>query len=263
MLPIIDTPTIQLIVEEAIESGIEEICIITNSCKHDMEDYFDINYELEDRLLKSGKQKEYEQVHAIASMARVFFVHQKEPKGLGHAISCAKSFIGDEPYAVLLGDDVVKNRKGDPALKQLVDAFEKVQSSILGVQTVALDQVHKYGVVSPISESNSRLVEINDMVEKPRTEEAPSRLAVLGRYILTPEIFDAIEVTPKGKGNEIQLTDAIKILNKKQKVYAYDFEGERYDVGDRFGFVKATIDFALERDDLKGQVKEYLEKIIK
>ena len=263
MLPIIDTPTIQLIVEEAIESGIEEICIITNSCKHDMEDYFDINYELEDRLLKSGKQKEYEQVHAIASMARVFFVHQKEPKGLGHAISCAKSFIGDEPFAVLLGDDVVKNRKGDPALKQLVDAFEKVQSSILGVQTVALDQVHKYGVVSPISESDSRLVEINDMVEKPRTEEAPSRLAVLGRYILTPEIFDAIEVTPKGKGNEIQLTDAIKILNKKQKVYAYDFEGERYDVGDRFGFVKATIDFALERDDLKGQVKEYLEKIIK
>ena len=263
MLPIIDIPTIQLIVEEAVASGIEEILIITNNCKHDMEDYFDINYELEQRLLNSNKIKEYELIHNIAFMSNIHFIHQKEPKGLGHAVLCGKSFVGDEPFAVLLGDDVVKNRNGLPALRQLIDAYNEVGCSILGVQEVARDQVNKYGVVKPVKEVSNRLIEINDMIEKPSIEEAPSNLAVLGRYVLNPEIFESLENTAPGKGGEIQLTDAVKILNNSQNVYAYNFEGERYDVGDRFGFIKATIDFALEREDLKERVLDYIKHIAK
>lgn len=261
MLPIIDIPTIQLIVEEAVASGIEEILIITNNSKHDMEDYFDINYELEQRLLNSSKIKEYELIHNIAFMSNIHFIHQKEPKGLGHAVLCGKSFVGDEPFAVLLGDDVVKNRNGLPALRQLIDAYNEVGCSILGVQEVARDQVNKYGVVKPVKEVSNRLIEINDMIEKPSIEEAPSNLAVLGRYVLNPEIFVSLENTAPGKGGEIQLTDAVKILNNSQNVYAYNFEGERYDVGDRFGFIKATIDFALEREDLKERVLDYIKHI--
>lgn len=261
MLPIIDIPTIQLIVEEAVASGIEEILIITNNSKHDMEDYFDINYELEQRLLNSSKIKEYELIHNIAFMSNIHFIHQKEPKGLGHAVLCGKSFVGDEPFAVLLGDDVVKNRNGLPALRQLIDAYNEVSCSILGVQEVARDQVNKYGVVKPVKEVSNRLIEINDMIEKPSIEEAPSNLAVLGRYVLNPEIFESLENTAPGKGGEIQLTDAVKILNNSQNVYAYNFEGERYDVGDRFGFIKATIDFALEREDLKERVLDYIKHI--
>lgn len=261
MLPIIDIPTIQLIVEEAVASGIEEILIITNNSKHDMEDYFDINYELEQRLLNSNKIKEYELIHNIAFMSNIHFIHQKEPKGLGHAVLCGKSFVGDEPFAVLLGDDVVKNRNGLPALRQLIDAYNEVGCSILGVQEVARDQVNKYGVVNPVKEVSNRLIEINDMIEKPSIEEAPSNLAVLGRYVLNPEIFESLENTAPGKGGEIQLTDAVKILNNSQNVYAYNFEGERYDVGDRFGFIKATIDFALEREDLKERVLDYIKHI--
>ena len=261
MLPIIDIPTIQLIVEEAVASGIEEILIITNNSKHDMEDYFDINYELEQRLLNLNKIKEYELIHNIAFMSNIHFIHQKEPKGLGHAVLCGKSFVGDEPFAVLLGDDVVKNRNGLPALRQLIDAYNEVGCSILGVQEVARDQVNKYGVVNPVKEVSNRLIEINDMIEKPSIEEAPSNLAVLGRYVLNPEIFESLENTAPGKGGEIQLTDAVKILNNSQNVYAYNFEGERYDVGDRFGFIKATIDFALEREDLKERVLDYIKHI--
>ena len=261
MLPIIDIPTIQLIVEEAVASGLEEILIITNNSKHDMEDYFDINYELEQRLLNSNKIKEYELIHNIAFMSNIHFIHQKEPKGLGHAVLCGKSFVGDEPFAVLLGDDVVKNRNGLPALRQLIDAYNEVGCSILGVQEVARDQVNKYGVVNPVKEVSNRLIEINDMIEKPSIEEAPSNLAVLGRYVLNPEIFESLENTAPGKGGEIQLTDAVKILNNSQNVYAYNFEGERYDVGDRFGFIKATIDFALEREDLKERVLDYIKHI--
>ena len=261
MLPIIDTPTIQLIVEEAIESGIEEILIITNTSKHDMEDYFDVNFELEERLKRSNKINEFELIHKIAYLTNVTFVHQKEPKGLGHAILCGKTFAAGEPVAVLLGDDVVKNKNGSPALKQLVNQFEKVNASILGVQTVAKDQVNKYGIIKPTNNISGRLVEVEDMVEKPSIEESPSCLAILGRYILTPEIFEELEKTKPGKGGEIQLTDAIKLLCDKQKVYAYDFEGERYDVGDRFGFVKATIDYALDREDLKEDVQNYIDKI--
>lgn len=263
MLPIIDTPTIHYIVQEAIDSGIEEILIITNSSKHDMEDYFDINYELEHRLLASGKNAEYEEIHKIAMMTNVHFVHQREPKGLGHAVLCGKSFAAGEPVAVLLGDDVVNNPKGKPALLQLIEAYEQTGGTVLGVQTVDHSQVNKYGIVSPCNKVNDRLVEINDMVEKPALDEAPSDMAVLGRYVLTPEIFEAIENTKPGKGGEIQLTDAIKIVNEKQKVYAYDFEGTRYDVGDRFGFIKATIDYSLQREDLKDKVSAYIKEVSK
>ncbi len=265
MLPIIDTPTIQMIVEEAIESGIEEILIITNAHKHEMENHFDINFELEARLRASEKHEDADLVHKIAMMANVHYVRQKEPRGLGHAVLCAKTFVGNEPFAVLLGDDLVVNRNGKPALKQLMDAYDKHQASILGVQTVAKENVSKYGIVAPKVDGikDVRTTEIVEMVEKPKMEEAPSQLAVLGRYILTPEIFAKLEVTPVGKGNEIQLTDGIRLLLKDQKVFAYDFEGERYDVGDKFGFVKATIDFALERDDLKEKVSEYIKSIAK
>ena len=263
MLPIVDIPTVQYIVDEAVKSGIEEVLIITNSNKHCMENHFDKSYELEDRLTASGKLKEVEMINRIANMANIYYVRQKEPRGLGHAILCAKSFIGNEPFAILLGDDVVINKEGEPALRQLINAYKKVNASIVGVQTVAEDQVSKYGIVAPSEYdiSQGRLKKLYDMVEKPKQEEAPSRLAVLGRYVLTPEIFDLLENQTPGAGGEIQLTDAIKRLMTSQAVYSYDFEGTRYDVGDKNGFIKATIDFALDREDLHDSVATYIKEI--
>ena len=266
MLPIVDTPTIQYIIQEAVDSGIEEILIITNSNKHAMENHFDKNYELESRLLESGKIKQAKEINDIANLANIYYIRQKEPKGLGHAVLCAKSFIGDEPFAVLLGDDVVVNDK-KPALRQLIDAYIQKEASVVGVQTVEHKDVNKYGIVRPskshIVECAGRLVKLSDMIEKPPINEAPSDLAVLGRYVLTPKIFELLETQSKGTGNEIQLTDAIKRLMDIQAVYAYDFEGIRYDVGDKFGFIKATIDFALNREDLREQVQEYLRELVK
>ena len=263
MLPIVDIPTVQYIVEEAVQSGIEEILIITNSNKHCMENHFDKSYELEARLLESGKQKEVDMINAIAGMANIYYVRQKEPRGLGHAILCAKSFIGNEPFAILLGDDVVVNKGGKPALKQLIDTYNKVGASVVGVQTVPEENVSKYGIVAPdLHFSNeSRLSKLYDMVEKPKKEDAPSRLAVLGRYVLTPEIFELLETQGAGAGGEIQLTDAIKRLMETQAVYAYDFEGHRYDVGDKFGFIQATVDFALERSELHDAVAAYIQEL--
>ena len=264
MLPIVDIPTIQYIVEEAVESGIEEILIITNSNKHCMENHFDKNYELEARLLEANKQKEAEMLNTIAGLANIYYVRQKEPKGLGHAILCAKSFIGHDPFAVLLGDDVVVNEGGKPALKQLIDAYNMIGASVVGVQQVPESQVHKYGIVAPAlhqPSSNPRLKKLYDMVEKPKLEDAPSRLAVLGRYVLKPEIFDYLETQGIGAGGEIQLTDAIKRLMYTQTVYAYDFEGHRYDVGDKFGFIQATVDFALKREELHDQVAAYIKEL--
>lgn len=263
MLPIVDIPTIQFIVEEAVQSGIEEILVITNANKHCMENHFDKNYELEARLLESGKKAEAEMINSIAGMANIYYVRQKEPKGLGHAILCAKSFIGDEPFAILLGDDVVVNKNGTPALKQLIQAYNKVGASVVGVQTVAPDQVSKYGIVAPSKDypPEGRLTKLFDMVEKPAKEKAPSRLAVLGRYVLRSEIFELLENQTAGAGGEIQLTDAIRRLMVTQAVYAYDFEGIRYDVGDKFGFIKATLDFALDRPELKDQVTEYIKEL--
>ena len=266
MLPIVDTPTIQYIIQEAVDSGIEEILIITNSNKHAMENHFDKNYELESRLLESGKIKQAKEINDIANLANIYYIRQKDPKGLGHAVLCAKSFIGNEPFAVLLGDDVVVNDK-KPALRQLIDAYIQKEASVVGVQTVEHKDVNKYGIVRPskshIVECAGRLVKLSDMIEKPPINEAPSDLAVLGRYVLTPKIFELLETQSKGTGNEIQLTDAIKRLMDIQAVYAYDFEGIRYDVGDKFGFIKATIDFALNREDLREQVQEYLRELVK
>lgn len=265
MLPIVDTPTVQYIVEEAVKSGIEEILVITNSNKHCMENHFDKNYELEARLSESGKLKEVKMIDDIARMANIYYVRQKEPKGLGHAILCAKSFIGNEPFAILLGDDIVVNKDGDPALKQLIRAFEEKNASIVGVQTVPDKDVHKYGIVSPSKSTlpQGRLTKLCDMVEKPKTEDAPSHLAVLGRYVLTPAIFDYLENQTTGAGGEIQLTDAIKRLMDAQAVYAYDFEGVRYDAGDKFGFIKATIDFALDRPELREPLAAYIKELAK
>lgn len=266
MLPIVDIPTIQYIIEEAVKSGIEEILVITNSNKHCMENHFDKSYELEERLMSSGKTKEVDMINHIANLANIYYVRQKEPKGLGHAILCAKSFIGNEPFAILLGDDVVVNKDSKPALRQLIDVYEELGASVVGVQTVATEQVHKYGIVEPDKRhktKNDRLVKLSGMVEKPQAKEAPSNYAVLGRYVLTPEIFPLLQTQSIGAGGEIQLTDAICRLLDTQAVYAYDFEGIRYDVGDKFGFIKATIDFALEREDLKQDVSTYIQKIAK
>lgn len=263
MLPIVDTPTIQYIIQEAVDSGIEEILIITNSNKHAMENHFDKSYELENRLKESGKDKEVAMIESIANMANIYYIRQKEPKGLGHAVLCAKSFIGDEPFAVLLGDDVVVNKNGKPALQQLIDAYHDTQASVVGVQTVPKEDVSKYGIVSPSKShpTKGRLAKLSDMVEKPTVEKAPSQMAVLGRYVLTPKVFELLETQGKGAGGEIQLTDAIKRLMDIQAVYAYDFEGIRYDVGDKFGFIKATIDFSLDREDLKEKVSAYIKKL--
>ena len=264
MLPIVDIPTIQYIIQEAVDSGIEEILIITNSNKHAMENHFDKNYELEERLKESGKLEQVKMIQDIADMANIYYIRQKEPKGLGHAVLCAKSFIGDEPFAVLLGDDVVVNKEGKPALKQLIEQYEQTSASVVGVQTVAKKDVSKYGIVEPSKShpAKGRLVKLTDMVEKPAPEKAPSQMAVLGRYVLTPEIFELLETQGKGAGGEIQLTDAIKRLLDRQAVYAYDFEEKRYDVGDKFGFIKATIDFALDLEDLHDQVNDYIYTLV-
>lgn len=259
MLPIVDIPTIQYIVQEAVDSGIEEILIITNSNKHAMENHFDRNYELEERLKQSGKNVEVKMITDIADLANIYYIRQKEPKGLGHAVLCAKSFIGDEPFAVLLGDDIVVN-ESNPALKQLIDAYDQTEASVVGVQKVDHKLVNKYGIVEPSLShpAKGRLVKLAGIVEKPDIQKAPSDMAVLGRYVLNPEIFDLLATQQAGAGNEIQLTDAIMRLMDRQAVYAYDFEGVRYDVGDKFGFIKATIDFALARDNLKDQVEQYI-----
>lgn len=262
MLPIIDIPTIQYIIEEAIDSGIEEILIIDNMDKAIIHKYFSVDEKLENKLLETGKKEEYDLVHHIGTMCTIKYVQQNDPKGLGHAVSLAEEFAAGEPFAILLGDDLMTNIGGKPVLRQMIEAFDEVNSSILGVQEVAREVVHKYGVVKPIS-IDGRIIKISDYVEKPKTEEAPSCYAGLGRYILTPTIFNLLNTQKPGKGGEIQLTDAIRRLMDIEGVYAYDFEGVRYDVGDKFGFVKAVIDFSLRRDDLKDKVQEYINSIAK
>jgi len=264
MLPIVDTPTIQFIVEEAVKSGIDEILIVTNSNKHSMENYFDLNYELEMRLKEAGKNDLVDLIRQVASLANIHYIRQKEPKGLGHAILCARTFVGNEPFAVLLGDDMVVNQ-GKPALLQLVEAYNQKNCSILGVQEVLHTEVNKYGIVTPSREvrDGKKLFKVVDMVEKPDVDKAESDYAVLGRYILAPEIFDILSHTEPGKNGEIQLTDAIRDLMVHQPVYACDFVGTRYDVGDKFGYVKATIDYSLRRADMSKKVKDYIKELAK
>lgn len=255
MLPIVDKPTIQYIVEEAIASGIEEILIITGRNKKSIEDHFDKSIELELELDKSGKSELLELVRDISDMVDIHYIRQKEPRGLGHAIHCAKTFVGNEPFAVLLGDDVVDSET--PTLKQLIDCYSEYKTTILGVQTVAKENVSKYGIVDGIH-IEDKVYKVKDLVEKPSIEEAPSNVAILGRYIITPEIFNILENTKPGKGGEIQLTDALKTLISKEAMYAYNFEGKRYDVGDKLGFLQATIEFALKKDELREEFIDYL-----
>lgn len=262
MLPIVDKPTIQYIVEEAVDSGIEEIVIIIGRGKMSIEDHFDKSYELEDALLKKKQLEVLEELQKISNLVNIYYVRQKEPKGLGHAILCAKSFIGNEPFAILLGDDIVMSET--PCLKQIINIFEHYNSSVVAVQSVPEKDISKYGVIKPkgtISDPN--LIFIDSLVEKPTKEEAPSRFAIIGRYVLRPEIFDILERLPVEEGTEIQLTDAIKVLNKQQAVLAYNFEGSRYDIGDKIGFIKATLDFALQRDDIREEVLAYLKDVDK
>ena len=255
MLPIVDKPTIQYIIEEAVASGIEEILIITGRNKKCIEDHFDKSIELELELEKSGKKELLEMVRNISDMVDIHFIRQKEPKGLGHAIHCAKTFVGNEPFAVLLGDDVVDSRK--PCLKQLLDCFNEYKTTILGVQNVPAESVSKYGIVNGIH-IEDRVYKVKDLVEKPSLEEAPSNIAILGRYIITPEIFNILENTAPGKNGEIQLTDALKTLISKEAMYAYNFDGKRYDVGDKLGFLEATVEFALKKEELRDGFIEYL-----
>ncbi len=259
MLPIVDKPTIQYIVEEAVASGIESIVIITGRSKRAIEDHFDKSIELELELNKHNKCDLLKIVEDISQLVNMMYVRQKEPLGLGHAILTAKDCIGNEPFGVILGDDVVKGEK--PALKQLMDAYDECGSSVLGVQRVDIRDTDKYGVVAT-DEPDGKMHKVTGLVEKPGAENAPSDLAILGRYVLTPDIFDAIERTKPGKGGEIQLTDAMCLLLEKQPIYAYEFEGKRYDVGDKLGFLKATCEFALDRDDLKDEFQNYLKNLV-
>lgn len=256
MLPIVDKPTLQYIIEECVEAGIEEIIIITGRNKKSIEDHFDKSVELELELVRTGKDDLLTMVQNISNMANIYYIRQKEPKGLGHAIYCARAFVGNEPFAVLLGDDVVYSEE-KPCIKQLIDCFNKYNKAILGVQKVPANEVFKYGIISG-EEIEKRVYKVNSMVEKPDINKSPSDMAILGRYIITPDIFNILENTKPGKGGEIQLTDALSMLIEKDGVYAYDFIGKRYDIGDKLGFLQATVEYALRNSELKEEFIKFL-----
>ncbi|WP_248927145.1 UTP--glucose-1-phosphate uridylyltransferase GalU [Paenibacillus hamazuiensis] len=259
MLPIIDKPTIQYIVEEAVEAGIEDIIIVTGKGKRAIEDHFDHAFELENNLAEKGKLKLLEAVQR-SSKVDIHYIRQKEPKGLGHAVWCARRFIGDEPFAVLLGDDIVQAEV--PCLKQLIHQYESTGGSIIGVQPVADSETQRYGIIDPIAKEG-RLYQVRTFVEKPPAGQAPSNLAIMGRYILNPEIFRFLDLQEEGAGGEIQLTDAIRRLNEIQNVYAYHFQGVRYDVGEKLGFILTTLDFAMQNSELRTQLLEEMEKMVR
>lgn len=260
MLPIVDKPTIQFIVEEAVASGIEDIIIVTGRNKRAIEDHFDKSYELEEVLEKTNKEELLALVRDISNLVNIHYIRQKEPKGLGHAIYCAKAFIGNEPFAVLLGDDIVKSDV--PCLKQLIDIYDKYKTTVLGVQRVPQEDVSKYGIVAG-RQVDDRVFKVTDMIEKPEIDEAPSNIAILGRYIISPSIFSYLENVSPGKNGEIQLTDALKDMMQHETMYAYDFIGRRYDVGNKMGFLQATVEFALDRDDLRDEFSSWLKQIVK
>lgn len=259
MLPIIDTPTIQYIIEEAVNSGIKDILIITGKDKKSIEDHFDKSPLLEDLLRSRGKTELLELIKDISELVDIYYVRQKEPRGLGHAVYCARKFIGNEPFAVMLGDDVV--RSDVPCLKQMLDLYEEMGGSIIGVKEVPPGEVSKYGILDA-EVVRERVYRCRDLIEKPDPKEAPSRLAIMGRYIIQPEIFDILANTPPGAGGEIQLTDALRELAKRDAVYGYEFEGRRYDVGDKLGYLKATVELALERPDLAEEFRAYLKNLV-
>ncbi|MEH7308185.1 UTP--glucose-1-phosphate uridylyltransferase GalU [Neobacillus drentensis] len=259
MLPIVDKPTIQYIVEEAVASGIEDIIIVTGKGKRAIEDHFDNAIELEQNLMEKEKYDLLDRVQYATNLADIHYIRQKEPKGLGHAVWSARNFIGNEPFAVLLGDDIVQSET--PCLRQLIHQYEETFSSVIGVQQVPDAETNRYGIIDPSSQEGRRY-QVNNFVEKPKLGTAPSNLAIMGRYILTPEIFMFLDRQEKGAGGEIQLTDAIQKLNQIQRVFAYDFEGIRYDVGEKFGFVKTTIEFALQHNDLHDDMIDYLRSLV-
>ncbi|MFF2286139.1 UTP--glucose-1-phosphate uridylyltransferase GalU [Peribacillus butanolivorans] len=259
MLPIVDKPTIQYIVEEAVASGIEDIIIVTGKGKRAIEDHFDYAPELEQNLLEKGKVDLLNKVQYSTNLANIHYIRQKEPKGLGHAVWCARKFIGDEPFAVLLGDDIVQSET--PCLRQLINQYEETNNSIIGVQTVPNEETNRYGIIDPAYQ-DGRLYQVENFVEKPALGTAPSNLAIMGRYILTPEIFSFLDQQEAGAGGEIQLTDAIQKLNQIQSVFAYDFEGKRYDVGEKLGFVKTTVEFALQNPSLRDETLSFITEIL-
>ena len=260
MLPIVDKPTIQYIVEEILQSGIEQILIISGHAKRAIEDHFDSSPELEAHLYETGKIALLKQIRKISDI-RIHYVRQKYQRGLGDAILCAKDFIDGEPFGVILGDDVVYTGTEEPALKQLMDQYDKTGGTVIGCQVVALEKVSAYGIIDGKPTGDENLLQVKDMVEKPKLSEAPSRFAALGRYVITPEVFEILEETRPGKGGEIQLTDALRVMAHQGNVYAYNFQGKRYDTGDKLGYLKAVVEFALRRDDLGPAFREYLKML--
>lgn len=261
MLPIVDKPTIQYIVEEIRASGIEQILIISGHAKRAIEDHFDCSPELEQHLYESGKMDLLREVRKVASV-KIHYTRQQYMRGLGDAILCAKDFIDGEPFGVILGDDVVYNANGEPALRQLMDQYEKTGGTVIGCQVVRPEMVSSYGIVDGKPTDDPNLLKVKDMIEKPSMEEAPSRFAALGRYVITPDVFEVLEQTKPGKGGEIQLTDALRVMARNGSVYAYNFTGKRYDTGNKLGYLKATVEFALRRPDLGPQFREYLKKLL-
>ena len=259
MLPIVDKPTIQYIIEEAVASGIEDIIIVTGKGKRSIEDHFDNALELEQNLMEKGKLDLLEKVQYSSNLANIHYIRQKEPKGLGHAVWCARNFIGDEPFAVLLGDDIVQSET--PCLRQLMNQYDETLSSVIGVQTVPENETHRYGIIDPLT-FRRKTLSSKKLCGKTEKGTAPSNLAIMGRYILTPEIFMFLEKQQTGAGGEIQLTDAIQELNQIQRVFAYDFEGKRFDVGEKLGFVKTTVEFALQNEEIKEELLEFLEETL-
>ena len=260
MLPLVDKPTIQYIVEEILDSGIEEILIISGHAKRAIEDHFDSSPELEQHLLKQGKLEQLKQIRKISDV-KIHYTRQAYQRGLGDAILCAKDFIDGEPFGVILGDDVVYTGTEEPALKQLMDQYDKTGGTVIGCQVVAPEKVSAYGIIDGKPTGDGNLLQVQDMVEKPKLSEAPSRFAALGRYVITPEVFEILEETRPGKGGEIQLTDALRVMAHQGNVYAYNFQGKRYDTGDKLGYLKAVVEFALRRDDLGPAFREYLKKL--
>ena len=260
MLPIVDKPTIQYIVEEILASGIREILIISGHAKRAIEDHFDSSPELEQHLLESGKLKVLEEIRKISDI-KVHYVRQPYMRGLGDAILCAREFVDGEPFGVILGDDIVYTGNGEPALKQLMDRYYETGSTVVGCQMVPEEKVSAYGIIQGERTENPDLLKVVDMIEKPSIKEAPSRFAALGRYVITPEVFDILEQTKPGKGGEIQLTDALRVMARCRNVYAYNFTGKRYDTGNKLGYLKAVVEFALRREDLGEGFREYLKSL--
>ena len=261
MLPIVDKPTIQYIVEEIKASCIEQILIISGHAKRAIEDHFDSSPELEQHLYESGKMDLLKEVRQVASV-KIHYTRQQYMRGLGDAILCAKEFMDGEPFGVILGDDVVYNGSGEPALKQLISQYDKTGGTIIGCQLVRPEQVSSYGIINGTPTENPDLLKVKNMIEKPSIEEAPSRFAALGRYVITPEVFKILEQTKPGKGGEIQLTDALRVMAKNGNVYAYNFKGKRYDTGNKLGYLKATVEFALRRDDIGPEFRQYLKSLL-